>query len=412
MNAAEKILSYASDGAPAQAGREITVFPDLVALYVYSWPSDSFDCIRTAEECGTLHTENLRVFLDHRLPTKSVAQAEMQREASEYCMRHGIPCIWGTGIGHQLLIERGGVQPGGVVVHHDAHALIAGAIGALTITSQLDVILALSEGHISLRVPETVRVDLDGCLERGVYGRDVFAHLMATFGPELAEKSFLEFGGSGKLSMDSRATVCCLSPFLGAEGTVFEEDEIAQAYFKEQHMSAKIAVTADADAAYRRRVRVDLGAVRPMIACPPSPDRVYPISELSGLEVYQGLICSCAGSRLEDLKAAAEVLRNKHVSSGFRLYVSPASSAVFHRACDLGYIQTLLDAGAFLCSPSCDFCSGKQGILANGERGITTGTLNAPGRMGNIQAEVYNASAASVASAALRGRIIDPRECL
>lgn len=411
MTLTEALISR-SVGRRVHANDSVNISPDHIAMY--EWGSTSDYCIDFVTEHATLDTSKLTMFIDHKLPARLPADTALHNQTLQWCRTHSVPVIHAQGIGHQYMVDQGMVTPGDLVVHFDRHVNILGAIGVFAVGSRLEIIMALGTGTFPFQVPESVRIKLTGTLADGVMGRDLYAHLLHRFGPALSSDMVLEFGGEGavRLSIDSRMSICCQAMFLGCVTALFDIDQTTTAYFKD-HFNRDVAqVVPGADADYQRVIQIDLADIEPYVVVPPSPKDAVTLSSVAGLPIQQGYIGSCASGRIEDLAIAARILKGRKIAHGSRLYVVPSSKEVMKQACRLGYMEILADAGAFISSSTCDFCSGRQGALADGERGISTGTLNVPGRMGNINADVYNASAASVAAALVTGRITDPRALL
>jgi 3-isopropylmalate/(R)-2-methylmalate dehydratase large subunit len=242
----------------------------------------------------------------------------------------------------------------------------------------------------------------------------VFHHLVRVMGPSSCAFKVLELGGPAieAMSIEGRQTVCGLAMFLGATTAITDPDEKAIAYARGRSRLQLEPVHSDADAVYERVVDVDVTDLEPIVVVPPSPANTRDLKEVAGLEVHSGYLGSCASGRMEDLRAAAAVLKGRHVAPGFSLHVVPTSQALMAQAASEGLIQVFVEAGAFVSSPSCDYCYGRIATMTAGQRAVSTGTLNVPGRMGSPDSEIYLCNAATVAASAIEGRIADPRPYL
>jgi 3-isopropylmalate/(R)-2-methylmalate dehydratase large subunit len=411
----EKILSRAAGRARLRAGEDVLVRPDFVLAYelrgytdVYFRDMRSFGVDRLADP------ERFAIFIDHRVPAKTPEDEKLHVDTRAWCAEQGVPLFDRVGIGHQVAAEAGYAVPGSFSVHFDGHISQLGAFGALAMGLRSDLFEAFVREGVSMRVPATTLVRLAGKPSGGVMARDVFHHLLLRHGPRFAAFTVLEYAGPGvvELSTEGLQVLTGLAMFSGAVSAIV--DPVAEVILAAKR-SARIEVPvmrSDPGATYAKVLDVDLGEVEPMVALPPSPANVAPLARHAGLPVDAGYIGSCASGRLEDLRAAAQVIRGRRVAPGFSLHVVPTSRAIMAAAAQDGTLGTLIEAGAFISSPSCDYCSGNIATLAPGQRAVSTGTLNVPGRMGAVDAEIVLASAATVAASALEGRLADPRPYL
>jgi 3-isopropylmalate/(R)-2-methylmalate dehydratase large subunit len=265
-----------------------------------------------------------------------------------------------------------------------------------------------------MTVPPTVKIVLTGTLQPGVMARDVFHHLVRVLGPSSCAFKAVELAGPviDAMSIEGRQTICGQAMFLGASTMLIAPDARTMAWLEGRNKLDLEPVHPDADAVYERVVEIDVSALEPIVVVPPSPANTRDLSEHLGLEVHTGYLGSCASGRLEDLRVAAEVLRGRQVKPGFQLHVVPTSQAIMAQAAREGLIECLVEAGAFVSSPTCDYCYGRIATMADGQRAVSTGTLNTPGRMGSVDSEIYLCNAAVVAASAIEGRIADPRPYL
>ena len=357
--------------------------------------------------------------LDHRAPAECEETAGVHRMIRDFVREQRIAYFYdvGEGVCHQLLAEKGHVRPGALVVGADSHTTTAGALGAFaTGVGPTDIAAVWATGRIWLRVPETVRVTVDGALPRGVGAMDLALTLVGRIGAYGAEYRAIEYGGSTLPRMDigQRQTLCNLSTEMGAKAAIVEPDKRTMAYLARHGPAFKgPAVRADAGAIYERKLGLRAAELEPVVACPHSVDNVRPVREVAGRPIEQAVLGSCTNGRLEDLKTAARIVNGKKVARRVRFIVVPASRATLLQGIRKGYIGTLIRAGAVLENPGCGPCLGAhQGILAPGESCISTTSRNFRGRMGSAEAGIYLASPATVAASALKGEITDPRKVM
>ena len=408
----QKIIARALGKKHVAVGEMCLIEPDLMILY--DWPALSDWYAEMMEkELGLQRVpfpDRVVMFLDHMLPVQNQWQADFHQQTREWCDKQGIVYYEGRGIGHSVVVEEGLVRPGMLAAHFDTHVSTIGAVGALGFGLMKEMLMPLATGKMWLQVPPVIRVNLEGAFQPGVSGRDLLHRLVADFGPDWGNGKVIEFGGAGakNVSIDSRMAICDLINYVGSITAMFVPDETTGAYLA--GMAPKQAfVTPDDDAGYTQTVTYDLSGIEPTVVAPPSIANAKAVGEVLGKKIDLGIIGTCAAGRVEDLAAAAKILAGKRIKAGFKLFVVPSSEKSFLQALEKGYINTLVEAGAFLSSPTCDFCYAKAVYLSEGQRAISTQTLNVPGRLGNMQGEIYLASAEMVAAAAVNGRIEDPR---
>ncbi len=412
----EKILARASGRAFARPGDEIEARPDFVISYDFPGYTDVF--FREArEEFGVKQVERPErfvLFIDHMVPAATPKEEELHRITRTWGAAQGVPVHERKGIGHQVSAELGYATPGAFVVHFDGHVSQLGAFGTYAFGARKGVLEAYVSPTIAMTVPPTVKIIITGQLQPGVMARDVFHHLVRVMGPSSCAFKAVELAGPviDAMSIEGRQTVCGQAMFLGANTMLIAPDARTLAYTQGRSKLDLAPVYPDDDAVYERVVTVDVSALQPIIVIPPSPANTRDLSEHLGLEVHSGYLGSCASGRLEDLRAAADVLRGRQVKTGFQLHVVPTSQAIMVQAAREGLIECLVEAGAFISSPTCDYCYGRIATMADGQRAVSTGTLNTPGRMGSVDSEIYLCNAAVVAASAIEGRIADPRPYL
>jgi len=325
-----------------------------------------------------------------------------------------VPVHEREGIGHQVSAELGYATPGAFAVHFDGHVSQLGAFGTLAMGVRKGVLEAFVSSDMAIRVPATVKIEITGTLQPGVMARDVFHHLVRVLGPASCRFKVVELCGPviDAMSIEGRQTICGQAMFVGATTAIINPDAKALAYAKDRARIALDPVASDADARYDRIVEIDVSALEPVVVVPPSPAGTRNLVDYAGIEIHAGYLGSCASGRMEDLRIAAQVLRGRQVAPGVSLHVVPTSQALMSQAAAEGLIQVFSDAGAFVSSPSCDYCFGRIATMTAGQRAVSTGTLNVPGRMGSPDSEIYLCNAAVVAASSVTGRITDPRPFL
>lgn len=411
----EKILARAAGQRAVKAGQNVQVEPDLVSMYDWEGISDYIFGVVEKELGKRVDGRKLILFIDHKVPATTPQERAFHLETIKWAKEHNVRIYpEGMGISLHLLAELGLVNPGDVVVHTDRHVNLLGGLCVFSVGTRLEVIMSLATGKFNIKVPETVRVNLQGHFRPGVMGRDLIHRIVGDMGPDGAMEQVLEFGGpaSANVSMDSRLSICCMAMFTGATTAIFGTDTITRKYFQDNFLREVDVPDVDRNCEYAKILNYNLSELEPQIVVPPKPQNTAPLGESEGTLVQQGYIGSCASGRLEDLSVAAQILEGRNVAEGFRLFIVPSSNKVMAEAARLGYLENLLKAGAWISSPTCDYCYGKTQNLGDEEIAISTGPLNVPGRMGNVNADIYLASAASVAAAAINGVIADPRNFL
>ncbi len=412
----EKILARAAGRASVQPGDEIMAAPDFVITYDFPGYTDVF--FREAkEEFGVdkvAHPERFVLFIDHMVPATAPKEEELHKITRAWGAKQGVPVHEREGIGHQVSAELGYATPGAFAVHFDGHVSQLGAFGTLAMGVRKGVLEAFVSSDMAIRVPATVKIQITGTLQSGVMARDVFHHLVRVLGPASCRFKVVELCGPviDAMSIEGRQTICGQAMFLGATTMLIAPDAKTLAYVDGRCKKALEPVYADADAVYERVVTVDVSDLQPIVVAPPSPANTRDLAEYAGLEVHTGYLGSCASGRLEDLRAAAAVLKGRRIPAGFQRHVVPTTEAIMSAAAREGLISTLVDAGAFISSSSCDYCYGRIATMTDGQRAVSTGTLNTPGRMGSPDSEIFICNAAVVAASALNGRITDPRPYL
>ena len=361
--------------------------------------------------------EKIVIVLDHYTPCKDSKSAELGATARDFARRYNISHLYDTGaagIEHALLPEQGLVGPGDLVIGADSHTCTYGALGAFsTGVGSTDMAAGMAAGENWFKVPAAIRVELTGTLPPYVSGKDVILHLIGLIGVDGALYQSLEFTGPGvaALSMDDRFTIANMAIEAGAKNGIFPVDDKTLAYVKDRFPRPMKVYEADADAEYTRTVTIDLSALRPTVSLPHLPSNTKTVDEVKGLPIQQVVIGSCTNGRISDLRAAAAILKGRHVAPGVRCIVIPATQAVWLQCLEEGLMQTFIQAGCAVSTPTCGPClGGHMGVMSAGERAVATTNRNFVGRMGHVRSEVVLANPAVAAASAVAGCLADPAE--
>ncbi|MDD5127651.1 MAG: 3-isopropylmalate dehydratase large subunit [Dehalococcoidales bacterium] len=412
---AEKLLSLKSS-TDARAGNIVIASVDLVFVQDTTGPLT----VRQFQASGFQKLANpgrTVLFIDHAAPSPSSALANDHLLLRDFARQTGaILSEAGEGVCHQLVAEKY-ARPGDVIVGADSHTVTAGGLGAFaTGMGSSDVAVAMGLGKTWFRVPETIRVDVSGRFQKGVFAKDLILHLIGQIGADGASYKALEFSGAGisRMPVTERLTIANMAVEAGAKVGLFPSDEKTKAYLAAQSREPDWQpIAADADAAYEKTLKINLSQLVPTVSQPHTVDYTAAVTDLKGTKVQQVVIGTCTNGRLEDLKTAAGILKGKTVAPGVRLVVGPASRSILLQAMKAGYIQALVEAGAIILPPGCGPCLGlHQGVLGDAESCLSTANRNFQGRMGNPKSFVFLASTATAAATALSGEITDPREVL
>ncbi len=362
--------------------------------------------------------EKIALVIDHSAPSPSKEVSNLHKMMRNFGCEHHIENFYDSGCGvcHQLMPEEGHVVPGDLVVGADSHTCTYGALGAFsTGIGSTDIAAVFSSGKLWFRVPETIKFIINGKLPRGVYSKDLILHLIGKMTADGATYKALEFGGDvvSALSIDARMTISNMAIEMGAKTGLIDVDKKTLDWVKEHSKRKPAVIKSDSDAEFTKVEEYNASDLEPQIAKPHKVDNTCNISEVEGTHIDEAYIGTCTNGRFEDLKIAAEILKDKQASKDVRFIVAPASRAVYLRAMNEDVIQTLLKAGASVVTPGCGPCVGTHdGIPADNENVISTANRNFKGRMGNNSAFIYLASPATVAASAITGEITDPRKYL
>ncbi|MBW1851195.1 MAG: 3-isopropylmalate dehydratase large subunit [Deltaproteobacteria bacterium] len=376
--------------------------------------------IRVFDELSTgrvFDPEKIALVADHFVPNKDIPSAEQAKIMKDFARAHDIKYYFEAGevgIEHIILPEKGIVLPGDLVIGADSHTCTYGALGAFsTGMGSTDLGASMATGKTWLKVPAGIKVVYEGRLRSWVGGKDLILYTIGLLGVEGAVYKTLEFSGEviRGLSMAQRLTMANMAVEAGAKNGVVEPDEITRAYVDGRSERKGVFLTSDPDATYERVIHVDVNQIGPQVALPHSPANVKPVSEIDSIRVDQVFIGSCTNGRMEDLREAVKVLEGHTVARDTRLIVIPGSPHIYKTAIQEGLIQTLLDVGAVIGPPCCGPClGGHMGVLAEGEKAVSTSNRNFIGRMGHAKSEVYLANPAIAAASAVLGKIGVPED--
>lgn len=421
MTVTEKIMAQAAGLSEVSPGQLIMAKTGLV----YTMDTTGkvvFDHLKSLGAKAVFDRSRVVVVFDHCYPPTDASYANLQNDIRRLAKEFQVPLFDGGqhGIMHQVVGEEGYLVPGIIAAGTDSHALTGGALGAVVIgVGATDAAAAMASGELWLRVPQSVRIALHGTLPAGTMARDIMIHLMGQKGWDgtAAEWSYqaLELTGEsvGRLSMDSRLSLCNLASDTGAKNAIVAPDQTTLDYVQDRARTPFQCFQSDPDAEYGERIDLDVSRLQPQVACPHSPDNVKGLAELLGTRIDVATIATCSNGRLEDLRVAARILAGRKIHPDVRMIVSPASQRIYAEALQDGTFSALAKAGVMIGHSTCGPCWGAQlVVLGDGEVCIGTGPRNMRGRMGSRSAEIYSANPAVVAASAIRGSIADPREFL
>ena len=418
MNLIEKILAAHTDNKEVSPGEFINARVDIVLSNDITAPI----AIREFAKLGVdkvFDPSKIVMVADHFVPNKDILSAEQAKVMRDFCREQGINYyeVGQMGIEHVILPEKGMVLPGDVVIGADSHTCTYGAVGAFaTGMGSTDIAAAMATGDIWMKVPQTIKFNYEGTLGKWVGGKDIILYTIGNIGVDGALYSAMEFTGQAieDLSMDGRFTMANMAIEAGGKAGIFHVDNKTQLYIKSRAQRENYLVyEPDEDAEYARVVEYDVSNIEPQVSLPHSPANAKPVSEVGKIEIDQVVIGSCTNGRLDDLRLAAQILKKKKVHSRVRCIILPGSQQVYLDALNEDLIETFVKAGAAVSTPTCGPClGGHMGVLADGERCVSTTNRNFVGRMGSPGSEVYLANPAVAAASAIAGRIIGPEDVM
>lgn len=411
---AEKILAKKAQLAKTDPGQIVEITPDVVLSHDNTAPIYGLFQRMGGEK--VFNPDMHAIILDHATPAPSTKHAENHRIVREFVMDQGIKNFYdiGRGICHQILVESGLALPGEVILGSDSHTPHAGVMGAFAAgIGRTEMASIWAIGEIWLRVPESMKIIVNGRLPVGVTSKDLALYIIGELKADGALYMSVEWHGEAiqALPISQRATLTNLMAEMGAKNSYIPPDQLTFKYLKDRARREFEAIYPDENAQYTVEMEYDAGKIEPMIACPHTVDNVKPLSEVRGTPIDQAFLGTCTNGRFDDLAAAAKVLEGRKIAPGKRMIVIPASEAVYLAALQAGHLETFLKAGAVVESPGCGPCMGNHmGVPAIGEVSISTANRNFQGRMGTKESEIYLASPAVVAASAVAGEIQHPKD--
>ena len=419
MTMTQKILAAAAGLDKVEAGQLIEAQLDLVLGNDITSPVAIKEMDKMKVD-GVFDKDKIALVPDHFVPNKDIKSAEHCKCVREFARRHDITNYFEVGemgIEHALLPEKGLTVAGDVIIGADSHTCTYGALGAFsTGVGSTDMAAGMATGKAWFKVPSAIKFNIVGKPDKWVSGKDVILHIIGMIGVDGALYKSMEFVGEGIaiLTMDDRFTIANMAIEAGGKNGIFPVDDLAIAYMKEHSNREYTIFEADEDAVYDEEYTIDLSALRPTVAFPHLPENTHTIDEINAMDdiiIDQVVIGSCTNGRIDDMRIAAKVLEGRHIAKGMRCIVIPATQAIYMQAMEEGLLKTFIQAGAVVSTPTCGPClGGYMGILAEGERCVSTTNRNFVGRMGHVKSEVYLASPAVAAASAITGKISSPYE--
>ena len=414
MTFAEKILAKYAKEKKVVPSQIVTVKPDHLLMH-----DNTVAIIKKIQtdlaEYGVVNAELPVIVLDHVIPASDEKTATNHKAIREFVKKYKIKHFFdvGTGVCHQIMVEKGLALPGQLILGSDSHTCSYGAIGAFSSgIDRTEAAALILTGETWLKVPQSIKITLKGALQPGVFAKDIILRIIGDISASGADYCSVEFHGDiQQFSVEERFTIANMGVEMGAKNAFFPVDNVTTQYLKSIGISKYTAIDPDKGASYAKELTYNLSGIPPVVALPHSVDNVKSVSEVEGIEIQQCLIGTCTNGRLSDFQIAAKILKGKKVHPNVRLLVLPASRRIYLDALKEGIIDTLVEAGGVILPPGCGPCLGAhQGVLAPGERCLSTSNRNFKGRMGCKEAEIYLASPATVAVSAIYGKITDPRK--
>lgn len=416
MTLTQKILASHAGLDSVKPGQLINAKLDLVLGNDITTPV-AINELNKNDISSVFDKDRIAIVLDHFVPNKDIKAAEQSKQCREFACSHCISHFYDVGkmgIEHALLPEQGVVTAGDCIIGADSHTCTYGALGAFsTGVGSTDMAAGMATGQAWFKVPSAIKFELKNSLNKNCSGKDVILTIIGMIGVDGALYKSMEFTGEGvkSLSMDDRLCICNMAIEAGAKNGIFPVDQTTLNYLKDRSERQPVIFEADADAEYEKVIEIDLSKIVPTVSCPHLPENTHPANELEDIKIDQVVIGSCTNGRMEDMETAYRILKGKKVADGVRCIIIPATMNIMRECSERGYITAFIDAGAVVSTPTCGPClGGYMGILAKGERCISTTNRNFVGRMGHIESEVYLASPAAAAASALTGHITCPKE--
>lgn len=419
MTMTQKIIAHHAGLSEVHSGQLVTVKVDMVLSNDITGPV----AIREMEKSGmekVFDRAKIAMIPDHFAPAKDIKSAEQCKVLRDFAKKHELIHYYEVGkmgIEHCLLPEQGIVGPGNLIIGADSHTCTYGALGAFsTGMGSTDIAAAMYSGETWLKVPSAIKVNLIGKPKNSwISGKDVILYLIGKIGVDGALYESLEFAGGGLkyLSMDARFTIANMAIEAGAKNGIFPVDEITLAYVNGRYKGEIVKFEADPDAVYKKEVSIDLSTLELQVAFPHLPSNTFEVRKIEKTPIDQVVIGSCTNGRMEDMRIAAKLLEGKKIAPYLRLIVIPGTQAIYEACMEEGIAKIILNAGGVFTTPTCGPClGGYMGILAKGERALSTTNRNFVGRMGDPESEVYLSSPAVAAASAIKGYIASPEEVI
>ena len=418
MTMTQKILAAHAGLPSVKAGQLINADLDIVLGNDITTPV-AINEFNKAGFTSVYDKTRINIVLDHFVPNKDIKAAEQSKQCRQFACKYDIDNFYDVGqmgIEHALLPEKGIVTAGDCIIGADSHTCTYGAVGAFsTGVGSTDMAAGMATGKCWFKVPAAMKFVLTGKLSKGVSGKDVILDIIGRIGVDGALYKSMEFVGPGvaSLNMDDRLTICNMAIEAGAKNGIFPVDDITREYLDGRSQREYKVYEADEDAEYTDVMEIDLSTLVPTVSYPHLPENTHPVTDAADIAIDQVVIGSCTNGRMSDMEIAYEILKGKQVKKGIRVIIIPGTMAIYKECLKRGWTEAFIDAGCVVSTPTCGPClGGYMGILAAGERCISTTNRNFVGRMGHVTSEVYLASPAVAAASALTGYISDPREVL
>ena len=416
MTMTQKILAAHAGLESVTAGQLIEADLDLVLGNDITSPVAIHE-IEKMNVDGVFHKDKIALVMDHFAPNKDIKSAQHCKCVREFACKNEISNYFDVGemgIEHALLPEKGLTVAGDVIIGADSHTCTYGALGAFsTGVGSTDMAAGMATGKAWFKVPSAIKFNLTGKPAKWVSGKDIILHIIGMIGVDGALYKSMEFVGDGiqYLSMDDRLTIANMAIEAGGKNGIFPVDDLTRAYMKEHSTRPFVEYEADEDAVYDEEYTIDLSTLKPTVAFPHLPENTRTIDEVGDVAIDQVVIGSCTNGRMEDLRIAASIMKGKKCKKGLRVIVIPATQKIYLDAMEEWLIRTFIEAGAIVSTPTCGPClGGYMGVMAEGERCVSTTNRNFVGRMGHVESEVYLASPAVAAASAITGKISGPDE--
>ena len=416
MTMTQKILANGAGLEKVEAGQLIMAKLNLVLGNDITSPVAIHEMEKFTSQ-GVFNKDKIALVPDHFVPNKDIKSAEHCKCVREFAKKNDITNYFEVGemgIEHALLPEKGLTVPGDVIIGADSHTCTYGAVGAFsTGVGSTDMAAGMATGEAWFKVPSAIKFNLTGKPAKWISGKDIILHIIGLIGVDGALYRSMEFTGDGiqYLSMDDRFTIANMAIEAGGKNGIFPVDDKTIAYLKEHTTREYKVFEADADAVYDEEYTIELDKLKPTVSFPHLPENTHTIDEVGDIKIDQVVIGSCTNGRLDDMRIAADILKGRHVAKGMRCIVIPATQKIYLQCMEEGLLKTFIESGCVVSTPTCGPClGGYMGILAEGERCVSTTNRNFVGRMGHIKSEIYLASPAVAAASAITGRISGPEE--